>query len=588
VGTGNDRPELVSVDNNGTQIAPGCDAFAGSRTSAYRAMSMDGRVIFWTARCNAGNPVPPAQVWARINDTTTIAVSASQCTRASSDPGGVCDGPSDAVFEGADADGSRVYFTTAQQLVNGDTDETTDLYACDIPSGTPAPAGTANPCARLSEVSGAATDANVQGVMRVSDDGSRVYFVAQGILAANRGANDATAVAGDDNLYVWVKNAAHPTEQTTFVGKLNSDEATLWGPEQGPGRMAQITDDGRYLVLSTHSALVSSGPSADTDAAADVYRYDADTGALVRLSASTSGLAGNDPNFDATLSPATYPAGNATARARNAMTADARMIVFRTSEALAPTDTNGTVDAYAWHDGEVSLISSGRPNLDATLQPPTSAYITASGHDIYFSTTAKLTAADADTQLDFYDARVGGGFAFDQATPCSGESCHGASSSPPSPAATVSDGVIGQVDVPAVTPTFTLRPMSAADRKGLASSGRLTLRVTANTAATLTAKATATIARKSASIGSAHRSLAAPGTATLTLTLSKAARAQLTAAGKLTVKVVVTDSAVAVTRSATLKLTHAKAVPKRKAGKRGATRRASAGHVAARVKGGRS
>ena len=78
--------------------------------------------------CGAPNP-PAKEVWARIDATTSFDVSASHCTRPD------CNAPADATFEGATPDGSRVFFTTTQQLLNGDIDQTNDLYACDIPAG---------------------------------------------------------------------------------------------------------------------------------------------------------------------------------------------------------------------------------------------------------------------------------------------------------------------------------------------------------------------------------------------------------------------------------------------------------------------
>ena len=81
--------------------------------------------------------------------TATVAVSGSECTRTAGDPGGACNSISAAGYAGAAKDGSRVFFTTRQQLVNGDTDNSNDLYACDIPPGSPPPVGAANPCASL-------------------------------------------------------------------------------------------------------------------------------------------------------------------------------------------------------------------------------------------------------------------------------------------------------------------------------------------------------------------------------------------------------------------------------------------------------
>ncbi len=86
-------------------------------------------------------------------------------------------------------------------------------------------------------------------------------------------------MAGDDNLYVWRTDAAHPDGQTTFVARL---------PERRPSRPS-TTPDGRYLVLQTRGQLVST----DTDNSIDIYRYDAVTGEMVRVSTGVSGAGGN-------------------------------------------------------------------------------------------------------------------------------------------------------------------------------------------------------------------------------------------------------------------------------------------------------
>ena len=405
VGTGNEwPPKRVTVDNAGEDIG-GCPV----------DISNDGRVVFFIRGCGT------SQLWARLGASTSVEASASECTRTAGDPGGVCNGPGEVLFSGAASDGSRVFFTTTQQLVNGDTDQTGDLYACDIPSGTPAPVGLANPCVSLDEISGAGSKAEVENAVRVSADGSRVYFVARGVLAANTDALGEPAVAGDNNLYVSQIDAEHPAGQTTFVAKLAVNDLET--------NSAQATADGRYLVFSTANRLLPS----DTDEERDVYRYDADTHQLLRLSTDTSGTGGNSPGFE--FLPTT------------AIDADASTVIWQTSEALAAADTNGQPDIYAWHDGRVSLISSGRPYLEN----PTANYaaITPSGTDIFFTTTAQLTAADGDTNSDIYDARIEGGFTFASPPRCDGEGCQGTiTATPAAPAAAASSTFDGPAGVP--------------------------------------------------------------------------------------------------------------------------------------------
>jgi hypothetical protein len=427
VGTGNERPRLVAVDNEGNLLSAGHTCTDG--------MSTDGRVVFVTPGCGG-------QVWARISETTSIDASASDCTRASGDPGGACNGPAQATYAGSASNGSRVFFTTPQQLVNGDTNQTNDLYACDIPPGTPTPVGLANPCESLTEVSGSSANANVEDVVGVSTDGSRVYFVASGVLAANADALGEPAVSGDHNLYVSQIDSAHPAGQTKFVAKLQSNDVSA----------AQTTADGRYLVFATANQLLPS----DTDEVADVYRYDADTGLLLRLSTDTSGSGGNELGVEVTLQP-------------NAMSADGSTVVFQTNEALSPADTNGTRDVYEWHEGRVSLISSGQPSLEHSTEAHFVG-ISPSGTDIYFTMTAQLTPNDGNTDPDVYDARIDGGFSVAPPQQCSGEACQGpAAQQSPSPGASASATFNGPGSpVPAET-----RPASASKPKPLTRAQKL-------------------------------------------------------------------------------------------------------------------
>jgi hypothetical protein len=570
VGTGGDQRRPVSVDNAGQQLAPQCPStrVGALLGSFYHAMSADGRVIFLTCNGTFG-PNDSDAVYARVDGTTTIAVSGSQCTRAPSDPGGACDDHSPAIFQGANAHGTRAFFTTSQQLVNGDTDDTNDLYECDVPTGTPAPVGQFNPCPGLREVSGAQTEANVQGVTRISDDGSRAYFVATGVLASNPGANDATAVAGDDNLYVWSRDAAHPDGETRFVARLEAaDSNDLWSVDSG-GRLAQATDDGRYLVFATRAPLIDDGPQADSDTARDIYRYDAETGALRRLTTDADEADGNEPGEDATFirvahNPA-YP--TVLSSPRGAMSDDGSSVVFTTSETLAPNDTNGTIDVYLWRDGRVSLISSGKPSEDynfavgsgdpfgtnITIQ----ALISPSGRDVYFTTTDRLVSSDVDTVMDTYDARVDGGFDHSTSPVCSGDACQGPPSAPPLATKPDSTALTGEGGSPQTTPAFSVGALTASQLKRVAATGKLSLSVTTNAPGTLSAKATATIAKRSSTVGSAKRAVAKAGTVSLSVTLSDKARAELKSKRKLTVKVLVGQDNVAIARTVSLKLTQA-------------------------------
>jgi hypothetical protein len=454
VGTGNTGPgRPVSVNNHGQQVPP---------EACRSGMSVDGRVIFFASSCREG----VSQLWARVGGAATVAVSGSECTRPVDDPAGACNGVSSARFEGSAVDGSRVFFSTDQQLVDGDVDAGTDLYVCEIPGGVPAPVGDANSCSALREVSGVeGLSARVQSVPAVSEDGSRVYFVAKGVLADNLGTSNAPAVDGQANLYLWSSDAAHPGGQIRFV-------ADVTDPDPGAGGVASVanarmTPDGRYLVFGTSAALVTAGPGDDTDGgAADLYRYDAVTGAMVRVSTGVSGSGGNTAGMDA-----------ANSEGRGTMTSDGSTIVFVTAEALSGSDIDGVADVYAWHDGRVSLISDGQTGGRR-------GWVTPSGRDIFFSSGGRLTALDGDVNDDIYDARVGGGFDLTRPVPCFGDSCRARPSAVPGLPGP--SGGAGDRGGEVVVPGFSVGAVSVTQRRRLAQTGRVTLVVKTNTPGVVT------------------------------------------------------------------------------------------------------
>ena len=163
------------LTNSGNLISK-CTTELGGEHATHNAMSGDGNTVFFTARkCGASPPVN--ELFARIGNggpgAQTVAISepaSADC--ALCDTGKAVLAP--AYFEGASVDGSKVFFTTAQPLLGGDSSE--NLYEYDFT----APVGE-----RLIRVSaGDATvshpTAEVQGtILDCSEDGSHVYFVAR-------------------------------------------------------------------------------------------------------------------------------------------------------------------------------------------------------------------------------------------------------------------------------------------------------------------------------------------------------------------------------------------------------------------------
>jgi hypothetical protein len=101
---------------------------------------------------------------------------------------------------------------------------------------------------------------------------------------------------------------------------------------------------------------------------------------------------------------------------------DGEYIIFSTPEKLQAGATGGL---FVWHNGTVAQIAE---------QGGETAAISASGSDIFFSSPDQLVQQDSDNLLDFYDARVDGGFPAPVEPSCQPESnggCQGPASQQP-------------------------------------------------------------------------------------------------------------------------------------------------------------
>jgi hypothetical protein len=451
---------------------PGEDA----QEAAFNSISEDGNSLFFTTNVEKGIPDCAGgvhQLFVRLGGARTLEVSRPLDSAA---PFGGCVGEgapgevpcagatqrASSYFKGASEDGSRVFFTTTAPLTSEDTDAQNDLYMATIgcPSGETEGCEAAQrrvtSVIQVSHTAAARQPAEVQGVLKVAADGSRVYFVAHGVLSEGTNAEGRAPVEGAENLYVYERDARYPQGHNAFIADLCSgpgvsalaedarcptsldtqlegkNDTALWKT----GSAAQATPDGRFVVFSSYGQLTKD----DTDTTRDIYRYDAVNGVLDRVSIGEAGndANGNNSEFAANLSPASSNNGRPSASYQHelftrAISDDGARIVFTTAEPLSASARNGHLNVYEWHKGEgvnegaVSLISSGTSVTDDTF-----VVISSSGRDIFFTTSQGLVPQDSDGETDIYDARVDGGFAAGPAEPqqCSGDACQGPLSNP--------------------------------------------------------------------------------------------------------------------------------------------------------------
>jgi hypothetical protein len=499
-GTGNAEPRLVGVSNEegieeaarkeekphineAAKLISNCGISLGSaeEEDAYNAVSVSGATVFFTAEA-CGSP-PVNEVYARIEGRRTVAISEPSTAIYGRECTGACATAEleAGAFAGASRDGSKVFFSTSQPLVNGDGDSGVDLYEAEIPPGAVARLESGKTAiTRLVQVSrGGVGDstrgsgANVLGVARVSEDGSHVYFVAEGLLTGANGEGK-SPVVDEPNMYVVVSECpdgeatcSNPVERTKFVATLSRGDKKDW--RSSDRRPVQATPDGNFLVFQSVADLT--GDEEGRAEAGQLFEYDAETETLVRVSRGENGY-NEDGNTD--VYPAFIPAQDREFSAPEerskslAISEDGSRVFFSSADALVPQALNGVCsyenagvcvvyarNIYEYHGGRTSLISDGHDILSNEESPATMLVGTGeSGRDVYFTTADRLVPEDGDTQIDIYDAREGGGFpAAEEAARCLGDPCQGSASVPPSlltPLTTVVSGASGFA--PSVTP----------------------------------------------------------------------------------------------------------------------------------------
>jgi hypothetical protein len=485
-GTGQARPDLVGVNNEGHLISP-CGTYLGSQHSydIYNAMSASGSTVFFTAEdsgeCFAGEGPEVRELFARVDGVETVPISEPSVQQCAACQTGA---KQEAAFAGASEDGSKVFFVTGQELLPGAPG--TNLYEYDFDS----PAG-----AHVALVSPAygSGSADVLGVARVSEDGSHVYFVARGRLGKGpRGGKDGPCLAeleaaekdeealaeteeeakaepvmhgsrcrpkeGEENLYVFAPSAAHPAGQVAFVATLAPGDSNDWSVADR--REVQATPEGRFLVFRSKADLTAGDTSINVP---QLFEYDAVTGELVRVSRGSNGdeqqgTASANTNeaeiprqsFTGNTSPAQFNRGLA-------VSADGSTVLFHDGGVLTGEVGESAGSAYEYRssvasggsigEGNVYLISDGAGVAGKGVTAVEG--LDASGVDLFFKTAASLVAGDTDTQFDGYDARVDGGFlGADPPAGCVAEAC-GSLYAQPSFAAPEGTSLTGSSEPPA-------------------------------------------------------------------------------------------------------------------------------------------
>jgi hypothetical protein len=412
--------------------------------SMYNAISAKGTRIFFTAigteATEVGECKGPrvSELYAREESPISGegAPAANMRTVAISEPSkedcGACltdeASRASAIFQGASLDGSKVFFTTEQELLPGAQGNNLYEYNFNAPTSE-----------RITCLSRGAIKPEVQGVARISEDGSHIYFVAKGILTDEANSAGNIAVEGEDNLYMY------SDEGIAFVATLASGDSADWA--RADERPVMASGEGRFLVFTSEADLTNEDTSGDRS---QVFQYDAAAKTLVRASVGQGGYNddGKDPAGGSTIAngfPQSYSyvvADSPTSASGGEAPADGA-VFFQSPDALTPqalddvqVGDNFIENVYEYHEGHVYLLSDGRDVSIVNAGPGTKlAGSDPSGDNVFFFSSDPLVPIDGNTQQDLYDARIEGGFATPPSTVgCAGEICQGGlTGAPPLP-----------------------------------------------------------------------------------------------------------------------------------------------------------
>jgi hypothetical protein len=428
---------LVGVLPDGTIAAGGATPGAGIEVSTghahdlEHAISQDGSHVLFEAKADGGLPdeqqLGDTELYDRIDGTETVEVSApapgaqpSSCETEK----GVCD-PQPAQFWAASADGSVVYFTSKAALTKNSYtgpepgNPGNDLYRYEVASRT------------LTDITPDAEDANgasVLGVVGASENGSYVYFVADGSLAEG-------AVASQPNLYVWHEEAdgqssmhfiatlAAPSEteqeniELMFQGRgfpYDSDleDWTTW-PTESQG---YLTPDGAHIAFMSVEPLTGYDNLDEAgEAVHEVFEYNAESGQLACASCDPGGA---PPVGSAFIGARLGERASTAFHQPRTLSNDGSRLLFSSPDALDGVG-GGTNKVFEYEDGTIQLISGNESGGEAVFLDAS-----ASGDDVFFATRERLASTDTDELLDVYDARVDGGLPEDSPpSSCEGSAC---------------------------------------------------------------------------------------------------------------------------------------------------------------------
>jgi hypothetical protein len=305
-----------------------------------------------------------------------------------------------------------VFFSTDESLASGDAGES-DIYRYQIDDGS-------YHCVTCSLPGGADGHADYTkgaSAFVVSDDGSRIYFMATDRLLPG---------AAPRSLYRLDVSSG----SLAYVAPVDFSTQFSYSAATGTA----ISPDGSFLAFRSFDPELNATSGQQNGDTKQFYLYDDATKSLVCSSCPPDG---SKPRAETGLPGF---GGEYYVGANGSALNNSGDYVFSTPTALVAADQNTSPDGqapsrgedlYEWRDGRLLLITDGRTETKGFSGPAFDG-MSPSGRDVFFNQAAALTPDAIDTANHLYDARIGGGFEFPSPRPpCSLEACQGTPLPPP-------------------------------------------------------------------------------------------------------------------------------------------------------------
>jgi hypothetical protein len=339
-----------------TRVSVASDGTQGDGSSDRAAVSASGRfVVFRSLATNLVNDDNNGEGDVFVHDRET-----AMTTRVSvASDGGEADGQSS--ISRISADGRLIVFTsTATNLVEGDSNQTSDVFVHDRETGM---------TTRVSVTSDGVQADGGSGRPAVSADGRFVIFRS---FATNLVDDDT-----NDTSDVFVHDRA--TGMTTRVS-----EASDGTQGDGSSLSSAVSANGRFVVFDS---LASNLVAADNNGYQDVFVHDRQTGTTTRVSVTPGG---GDPNAGSN---------------EPAISANGRFVAYSSvASNLVDGDTNTSVDVFVRDRqlGTTTRVSVSGAGVDGN-GPSEVATISADGRFVGFDSAAtNLVNGDTNNTVDVF------------------------------------------------------------------------------------------------------------------------------------------------------------------------------------------